>query len=252
MITIPSLSVETLKDQFPSVFASEPDNFVSDHYSFVSTEKAIDNLCEVGFVVSDVVGGKNPRGRHMVRMRHIDHLDKEEGFIPELVIQNSHNWECSFQLLFGVFRMICSNGMFVSVGDAEHYRSRHVGIEDPYEVVREFSINANLVKAKIEEYLGMELKTVEALEMAKKLASLRWDKSIAEDMAPLLVQPRREEDKPQDLWTVSNVIQENMMRGGFRNPVSNRMVKPINNAQQTSLINEGIANISERYLSMVA
>ena len=77
-------------------------------------------------------------------------------------------------------------------------------------------------------------------------AKLRWespDDGLILDVAT----PRRVEDKKTDLWTTFNVAQENLLRGGFRNGSTNRMVRPISNIQKDVNLNTQLWDLASTY-----
>ena len=77
-------------------------------------------------------------------------------------------------------------------------------------------------------------------------AKLRFedpDEGLVIDVAT----PRREADRKTDLWTTFNVAQENLLRGGFRNGTTNRMVRPISNIQKDVNLNSQLWDLASTY-----
>jgi hypothetical protein len=62
-----------------------------------------------------------------------------------------------------------------------------------------------------------EMTEKEKLRLIKKAVEIRWALGSAPSALDIndLLTPFRPEDEGSDLWTVFNVIQEKMMRGGF-------------------------------------
>ena len=52
---------------------------------------------------------------------------RTNGFV-ELVLVNSHDAGCAYQLHAGIYRRICSNGLVVSNGSFTAIRFRHTGL----------------------------------------------------------------------------------------------------------------------------
>lgn len=126
----------------PSVFSHKPWQEVSDKYGFVPTIEVVDMLRAEGFAVVRAtqsrtrIPGKEPFTRHMVRLRHRSLLETgahEE--VPEIVLVNSHDGNCSYQFMAGIFRLVCSNGLIVQSADFGRLRIRHVGDQDFYKQI---------------------------------------------------------------------------------------------------------------------
>jgi hypothetical protein len=86
---------------------------------------------------------------------------------------------------------------------------------------------------------------------AKQAALLRWEEGTAVDPAYLLVS-RRNEDTSMDLWTVFNVVQENMIRGArFREWRGYRRqrvtIRPITGLDQNLKINKELWALMESF-----
>jgi hypothetical protein len=159
--------------------------------------------------------GKREHTRHMVRMRHRD-LIGTLSEVPEIILLNSHDGTSSYQLLAGYFRFVCSNGLIAGSVSTD-VRVRHSGdvvdsvIEGSYEVVS----NLEALDVRKEQYKAITLAPTEQLLLAEAASQLKW-----EDKAPVspiqLLRPRRSSDHGNDLFTVYNRVQENLIQGGLR------------------------------------
>ena len=58
--------------------------------------------------------------------------------------------------------------------------------------------------------------------------------------------PRREQDRCTDLWTVFNVVQENLMRGGFSNSDTGRRARAVKNIDKTVTYNQGVWDLASK------
>jgi len=56
----------------------------------------------------------------------------------------------------------------------------------------------------------------EKMEFANISSNLRWGQYIPKINLKEIIIPRRYEDNKNDLWTVYNVIQENLTKGGIK------------------------------------
>ena len=113
---------------------------VSSRYTFVPTARIVDGLREHDWVPVDVeeqrIRNEARRGfqKHMIRFRRAEQMQTLDEWNVELVLLNSHDRGCAYQLHAGIFRRICSNGLVMSEGSFEAIRFRHSGLE-PEEVV---------------------------------------------------------------------------------------------------------------------
>ena len=156
---------------------------------------------------------KREHTKHMVRLRHVTSINGDE--VPEIVLLNSHDGSSSYQLLAGVFRFVCSNGLIA--GDIfSDVRVRHHGdvvndvIEGSFKVLE----NTNAIVDRIDTYKAITLAPQEAEVFANAALHLRWEDGKAPVTADGLLTATRYEDVKPDLWTTFNRVQENMIKGG--------------------------------------
>jgi hypothetical protein len=190
---------------------------LSDKYSLISTESVIDVLKDEGFFVTQANSLKprknDPRTvRHFVRMRHDNYKSAIEGSIPEILVVNSHDGSSSLRIDAGLFRMVCSNGLIVKSAEIASARIRHLDVTAE-KVIDE---SMRVIKSAQEAARRVELFRSKLLSEAEKTqfsvyASLIWDGRVKPHQ---LLEARRDEDKTDDLWTVFNRVQENLVRGG--------------------------------------
>ena len=53
--------------------------------------------------------GRREHTKHMIRLRHASQINGAEA--NEIVLLNSHDGTSSYQMLAGMFRFVCSNGL---------------------------------------------------------------------------------------------------------------------------------------------
>ncbi len=117
-----ALSEQTLRSQAPSIFASGPMQGVSSRYTFVPTARIVDGLREHDWVPVDVeeqrIRKEARRGfqKHLIRFRRAEQMQTLDEWNVELVLLNSHDRGCAYQLHAGIYRRICSNGLVMSEG----------------------------------------------------------------------------------------------------------------------------------------
>ncbi|WP_058358190.1 DUF932 domain-containing protein [Xanthomonas translucens] len=246
----------------PSIFANEPHESRSQRYTYIPTINVLDGLRKEGFSPFMVVQTRtrNPDKRehtkHMIRMRHANQI--QAGEANEIILLNSHDGSSSYQMLAGVFRFVCQNGMVVgdTVGDIRvPHKGDVVGqvIEGAYQVVGSFA-------AADEQREGMQSLTLsegQQTAFARAALALRYDENAAP--APVteqqLLTPKRWEDRKSDLWTTFNRVQENMVRGGLRGrnakgrPTTTR---PVNGIDQSIKLNRALWVLADEMRRLAA
>lgn len=233
------LTVDEIARYAPSVLASEAHESRGERYAYIPTIDVLDGLRKEGFVPYAVAQTrvkdqtKREHTKHLVRMRHESQIGSlqrggivgaEE--IPEIILVNSHDGTSSFQLMSGMFRLVCSNGL-IAGNIQDDIRIRHTGniigdvIEGSYQVLD----SLKEITERVDHYKGIELSAPEQLLLANAAIDLRWDRDEVTHQAPVdassLVRPRRTADVKPDLWTTFNRIQEHIIKGGVRARMTN-------------------------------
>jgi len=211
----------TIARYAPSVFASEAHASRGERYAFIPTVQVLDGLRAEGFQPFEVRQtatrdvSKREHTRHLIRLRHPDAIEAR-GEVPELILLNSHDGSSAYKLLAGIFRMVCENGLIAGTM-FDDVTVRHTGkvvddvIEGSFTVLK----NVNSTMERIQAYKAVTLSDEAQINFAEAALALRWN-----DKAPIhasqVLRVTRTEDRPDDLWTVFNRVQENLVRGGLR------------------------------------
>ncbi|MBA4067182.1 MAG: DUF945 domain-containing protein [Isosphaera sp.] len=247
----------------PSVFAPRPWQAVSVKYAFVPTIEVVDMLRAEGFGVVRVaqsgtrIEGKAPFTQHMVRLRHQSYLApgvRDE--VPEIVLVNSHDGNCSYRFMAGIFRLVCSNGLIVRSADFGRLTVRHVGGEDFYKQVvrvsRQLAEQTPAIMGRIGRWRGIELTRPQQEAFAAAAMELRPSTSL--EPGQLLTHRRVADDKP-DLWTVTNRVQESLIRGGLHTRTASgrrTITRPIKSVDGDVRLNQALWTLAERMEALVA
>lgn len=256
MSAIP-LSNEQLKEKAPTLFTTEPHVNVSERYHFIPTIDVIDEIRRNNWypvsVSEAAVRDTDKEGyqQHLVRFRHFDDLLVPQDNAVELILFNSHDRSKSFTISAGIFRFVCSNGLVVAESVFESYKIKHIGERDNDVAAAVTSITAIKPKLmeKISKLESIELNPLEKESFAQSAIPLRFEEHLQIDHRDLLV-PHREQDNKDDLYTVMNVIQENLMRGSVSgvNKESGRRFtsRAITSLSKDVDVNQGLWDIAER------
>lgn len=219
-----ALSNEQLIKAAPSIFAVAAHDSRSERYSHIPTIQVIDRLREEGFFpfaasqTRTRIADKREHAKHMIRLRQIRDMNAAVGQeVNEIILINSHDGTSSYQMMPGVFRVVCTNGL-VSGKCTNELRIHHKGdvidnvIEGAFRVVEDFE----MVDAQKEAMKAIELSHGERLLFAEQALNLKYDEGMAPITASDILRVQRSADKAPDLWTTLNVVQENMIKGGIR------------------------------------
>jgi len=213
----------------PSIFAEAPHESRSQRYAYIPTAAVLAELRKEGFQPFMVTQtrvrdeGKREHTKHMIRLRHASQINGAEA--NEIVLLNSHDGTSSYQMLAGMFRFVCSNGLVCGDTVAD-VRVPHKGdvagsvIEGAYEVLQGFE----RVKESRDAMRAITLDEGEAEVFARAALALKYDPT-GNKPAPItesqILMPRRFDDRRPDLWSVFNRTQENLTKGGLHGRSAN-------------------------------
>jgi hypothetical protein len=216
------LSDDQIRAVAPSIFADEPHGSRSHRYAYIPTATVLSKLRTEGFqpfmVCQTRVRNEDRREftKHLIRLRHANQIKGAEA--NEVILINSHDGTSSYQMLAGLFRFVCHNGLVCGETTAD-IRVPHKGdvtgqvIEGAYEVLDGFE----RVQESREAMRAITLDEGEAEVFARSALMLKYDDPARP--APVterqVLEPRRFDDRRPDLWSVFNRVQENMVKGGL-------------------------------------
>ena len=220
------LSNEQIQRYAPSCFAGQAHESRSDRYTFLPTIEVIDGLREAGFqpVMAcqsrSRVAGKQFFTKHMLRFRSDNQAHVVGDSLLETVLVNSHDGTSSYQIMLGIYRLVCSNGMIA--GDTfESIKVRHVGniVNDVVNATQNLLNSAPKLVEMINLWRSIQLSLAEQMAFAIAAHELIFENgsNMAQAVTPdKLLSIRRGADERSDLYTPFNRVGEAAVRGGFR------------------------------------
>jgi hypothetical protein len=228
------LSLEDVRVRAPAVFAQQAHEDLSAKYTFIPTEKVLAGLMSAGFTPVDARQARSRttstvHAQHMVRLRRRYETVALRDSVPEIVFLNSHDGSSAYQLRMALYRAVCTNGLIVSRGAFPGICVAHRG-----NVVDEIVTGALQISERFDRLAGlverMEARTLqkhEQTEFAERALALKYADVAECGMVPSqLLTIRRREDVADDLYTILNRIQENLLRGGLtRRAPSGRLAR---------------------------
>lgn len=151
------LTNEQLIRAVPSIFAPDKHSSRSDKYTYISTSDMLDGMRKEGFEVYEArqggsrIEGKAQFTKHMLRFRHASQVPSLHQTHSEIVLVNSHDGTSSYQLMSGLFRLVCSNGLIRADKETGRIRIPHKGnvmddvLEGAYRIIKDGEDNANSI-----------------------------------------------------------------------------------------------------------
>lgn len=219
-----------LKAVAPSVFARTPHSSRSQRYVHVPTIDVLEMLRGKGFLPVRAMESKVRKGRedragyvrHMIwlqRQQDMDRPVKQIGdVIPQIVMVNSHDGTSSFQLIAGMYRLVCENGLIVKMANDAGSISVHHSGKELMETVSEAAHQVSKLLPDIvrvaREWDKIQLTAAAQTRFARKALALRYagNSPITPEQA---LASRREADEAPTLWRTYNVLEENLTKGGI-------------------------------------
>jgi len=227
--SITPLSKRDLNEIAPSIFTTVPSPEVTDKYTHIPTEKVIDDMELLGWLPVEAkevkARTKDTSGyqKHLVVFRNNDVvINGEDGdtVFPQILLTNSHDGKNAFQFTAGLFRMICENGLVIADTEFEDIKMRHMGytFEDLQVLIKDMVEKLPLTVDAMNNMKNTQLEEQKILDLAQELLDIRVEGT--KNIYPIeaikeVAFAQRKEDTNDDLWTVFNRIQENIIEGNF-------------------------------------
>ena len=256
------LSDDQIARVAPSVFADEAHDSRSARYAYIATAELLRGLRREGFEVFSarqaVTRDENRKGhaKHLLRLRHASQIGQAARAgesVPEILLLNSHDGSSSYQMMGGVFRFICSNGMVVPDGACQSIKVPHTGRIQDKVISGAFEVLDGLTRVvdHRDSMRALTLAEPEQKAFAHAAALLRFDPAEGEALPVTPDQvnrARRLEDRAPDLWSTFNRVQENVIRGGLAGRDANggrRATRAVTGIDQDVKLNRAMWALAE-------
>lgn len=266
------LEEHDIRKTCPSFYAESPHHKVSEKYQMINTREVAVALWREGWMptlaAETRVRDESRRGvtKHLVRFSHPDmFLDGRKERV-ELVVRNAHDRASTLEFLLGIFRLVCSNGMVVMTDQLGGARVRHIG-----------SSVRDQVRAALEDVTGAATRVVPQIDRCKVItltpdeqgiyAQTALEAAYEDRQAPIqahrLLEARRYADQGNDLWSVYNRVQENILKGGQpgqvlredrygRRRYARRTTREVRSIDRNIKINQHLWALTERMAELKA
>lgn len=206
-----------------SALATHASPRMSGRYGFVPTNEIVDAFSRDGWVLTKGTEAKvrtyarQGLQRHLLRFAHESQLGLGVHERIETILVNSHDGTSSLQIGAGIFRMACANGIVVADNTVASIRLGHHKLEMDTVLNSAHTIlgQAQKVSEVIECWKGTHISKEDAFHLAEQGIKLRWPDVTSQPISPFVaLGVNRQADVGDDLWTVFNRVQENVIRGG--------------------------------------
>ena len=243
------MSKDQLREICPLAFAEAPTNpDVSKRYLFVNTETIVDDLDKLGWKPVQAAqrksrgSGETIFSKHMVAFQNPDikitSSDGDDAY-PRILLTNSHDGMQAFKFSVGIFRLVCSNGLVVADEQFSDFKIKHKGYtfgelrKVVKQAVADLPNRVQVMNDMKDRILTEEEKKKLALDAmliragiehgSEKATKFNYDDETIID----ILDPKRKEDKGNDLWRVFNVVQEKITQGEFRAALKGAKVRKV-------------------------
>lgn len=241
--------IQTLDQKLPTL---------SDKYKLAKTSEIVKRIEGLGFTMDKFVAMKVRKKERQGFQKHraiftSPQLKATTDGVPQLLLTNSHDGTSSVVLQLGFFRYVCSNGLVVGNNLIEPVRVRHSGndFDDRLIVAINFivaqaeKLTESIERLKSKTLTGAEIRAFQREALQTRLGA---DVKIEDFFFPV----NRDEDKAQDLFTVLNVVQESLIRGGARvileqdGKRKDKAIRRVNSLVSQTEINTMLWNLAEQ------
>ena len=268
------MTMDDLRKACPVAFKENPTNpKVSDRYVHANTITVINDLEKLGWRPVQAKQCRMKRNSSGVRSFHMIALQNpnvkiekvnEDGTktidtYPRIILTNSHDGFNSFKFMVGLFRLVCSNGLVVADNEMVNMSIRHINysFEELRRVVAEAIKQVPDIVCKMNTMKNTEVTDEQKRELATEVMRIRKGVDeeqkfdIDEDTIMDILNPVRKEDDSNDLWTVFNICQEKLIKGGFSANGKNNKVRKqrgITSIKKDIDYNQRLWTVAMRYM----
>ena len=263
------LTREQLEQAIPVAFKNVPTNpKVSQKYVHINTATVIDDLAKLGWQPVQAVQRRTRKSdtifsKHMVVFQNADlkikGKDGDDAY-PRIILTNSSDGFNSFQFRVGIYRLVCSNGLVVADSEFSSFKIRHMGYSFEElqntitNVVADLPNKLEVLNKMQEKVLTQEEKQLFATNALKIRAGISLDKNkeYSKEVLEEVLTPLRKEDEADNLWSIFNILQEKVIKGGFTAPLIGtkvRKVRPIKSFEKDIRVNQELFRTAINYLN---
>lgn len=196
----------------------------SDRFKVITPSNIAQTLSDRGFELVNLKTGSARKTENKDHQRTIARYRSKvdtglDGINFDIIADIPHLTGAA-KFYIGLFRLVCSNGLVTQTNQFQFFKVRHSGnsmLEQLDMGINQLVASQNELITMVQSMQNVVLSPDQINLLAKKITEKRLEhvKNVKTIVYQDLVTPRRAVDQANDLFTVFNVIQENMMRKGF-------------------------------------
>ena len=227
---------------------------VKSRYVHINTMDVIEQVLNSGGWNITKAIGKDQYGYHQVILTQNDsfeNTDRLGKLFPQIKVISSHDGTTKFQMLMGIFRLICDNGLVAPMKNTSETNTvKHIGIDTDYVngVIENTLSNGYGIIGKISKMRNTDIFEDAKIDLIN--TALLTKGRIHENEATNFVsklndktyesicQINRPQDAGNNIWNVFNTVQENVLRGNYTvYGEKNRKARPVTDFRLNDRIN---------------
>lgn len=212
------------------IYQVKASSLVKSTYGFASTADVISTFEQKGWKVACTQIGKTKQverdgyQKHLIRLTHPDFaeipgLNANNKSVPHLCLLNSHDGSASLRMFYGLIRVACLNGIIAGtmLRDVKVIHNKSIipklnaGIEYMTDGMPQLLAQVQSLASKRFSDAALDKLVRELVDL--RLANVKNILAVDYDSA---LRVSRHADTGQDAFTVFNVIQERLVRGGIK------------------------------------
>lgn len=256
-----ALSNDQLRGLAPSIFARTPFG-MSERYRVVPTIDVVEMYRREGFFPVAAfqsrsrVEEKREFTKHVIRFRQANDMVAYNSEVGEIVLVNGHDGSSAYQIMAGLFRIVCGNGMICRSDDMGTISVRHQGGDDFESKIIDatYRVVSEMPKASAAVERFKSIATPQAVQLAYAESALEMS-GKPHVTAEQLLSTRRIEDRSPTVWNTFQTVQENLVKGGLRVRTEDgkrQKTRPIKSVDGDLRINRGLWMLTEKLASILA
>ena len=220
------------------------------------TIDVVSSLKDKGWKVDGVYENRNKKsrkiGNHCVKLIHPDLNmkigNKNEGF-ANMYVTNSCNGSSPLNMDFGMYRLVCGNGL-VSKDIVATTKIKHT--EGDYnrlpQIIANLENKIHPMFKKFESFKNTTLTSSQLKDLLYNASKIRgFDNITSSAVRSQLLNVHRDEDKGDDLWSVYNRLQENLIKPNMLVGPDGKIISGVNNPLENIKVNQDLYELVEAY-----
>lgn len=194
----------------------------SEKFGFISSANLVNQFEKHGLTLDKVVEMKirknklERQGFQKHRMLFNTGLNVKDGTL-QMLVTNSHEGSSALKFQLGFYRFVCSNGLIVGNDIVSPIKLRHTidNVEHLNDSISMILNQKTNVYESIESLSAKKWNDEKINEFSQKALDLRGYELTNGVLMPRFT-VKRSEDRQADAFTIMNVVQENIIRTGFK------------------------------------